>query len=105
DGVKRIASLVEEVLTVSGPLRLKREPINIHQVLHQALKMAGAHPEPQGVMIEQLFDPSLPEVSGDAAALERVFLNLIRNGLEAIAAVPKSHESEPTGGVEHNMDT
>ena len=91
DGVERIASLVEQVLAVSGPLRLKREPINIHQVLHQALRMAGAHPDPpEGVAIEQLFDPSLPEVSGDAAALERVFLNLIRNGLEAVAALPKS---------------
>lgn len=91
DGVKRIASLVEEVLAVSGPLRVRTEAINIHQVLHQALRMAGVHPAPpEGVVIEQLFDPSLPEVSGDAAALERVFLNLIRNGLEAIAAVPKS---------------
>jgi len=96
DGVKRIASLVEQVLAVSGPLRLKCEPLNIHQVLHQALRMAGAHPDPpEGVAIEQLFDPSLPEVSGDEAALERVFLNLIRNGLEAIEALPKStHENE-----------
>ncbi|MBV8454400.1 MAG: PAS domain-containing protein [Deltaproteobacteria bacterium] len=91
DGVERIASLVEQVLAVSRPLRLKREPINIHQVLHQALRMAGAHPNPpEGVAVEQLFDPSLPEVSGDAAALERVFLNLIRNSLEAVAALPNS---------------
>ena len=96
DGVKQIASLVEQVLAVSGPLRLKREPINIHQVLHQALRMAGAHPNPpEGVAIEQLFDPSLPELSGDAAALERVFLNLIRNGLEAVAALPKSTLESP----------
>jgi two-component system nitrogen regulation sensor histidine kinase GlnL len=94
DGVQRIASLVEQVLAVSGPLRLKCESINIHQVLHQALRMAGAHPDPpEEVTIEQLFDPSLPEVSGDAAALERVFLNLIRNGLEAIAALPKSESA------------
>jgi two-component system, NtrC family, nitrogen regulation sensor histidine kinase GlnL len=91
DGVRRIASLVEQVLAVSGPLRLKNESINIHQVLHQALRIAGAHPHPpEGVAIEQVFDPSLPEVVGDAAALERVFLNLLQNGLEAIAAVPRS---------------
>ena len=101
DGVGRIASLVEQVLAVSGPLRLKREPINIHQILHQALRMAGIHPEvPNGITIEQLFDPSLPEVSGDAAALERVFLNLIRNGLEAIAALPElPHKRAATSGI------
>jgi two-component system, NtrC family, nitrogen regulation sensor histidine kinase GlnL len=100
DGVKRIASLVEQVLAVSGPLRLKREPVNIHQVLHQALRLAGTHPVlPEEVAVEQLFDPSLPEVSGDASALERVFLNLIRNGLEAIEALPKSTHETATNGT------
>jgi two-component system nitrogen regulation sensor histidine kinase GlnL len=100
DGVKRIASLVEQVLALSGPLRLRSEAINIHQVLHQALRIAGAHPHPpKGVAIEQLFDPSLPEISGDAQALERVFLNLIQNGLEAMATRPKANQSAPAGSL------
>jgi two-component system, NtrC family, nitrogen regulation sensor histidine kinase GlnL len=88
DGVNRIAGLVEQVLAVSNPQRLKREPVNIHQVLHQALRMAGLYPQQAhpGLTVEQRFDPSLPEVNGDAAALERVFLNLVRNALEAIEA-------------------
>ena len=89
DGVNRIASLVEQVLVLSAssPERLKREPVNIHQVLHRALRMAGLYPEaPSGIVVRQMFDPSLPEVSGDVVALERVFLNLIRNALEAIEA-------------------
>ncbi|HJU29003.1 MAG TPA: ATP-binding protein [Candidatus Binataceae bacterium] len=85
DGVNRIAALVEQVLAVSGPHRLKREPVNIHQVIHQALRIAGIHPEPPpNLIVEQRFDPSLPELIGDAAALERVFLNLFRNALEAM---------------------
>ncbi|HLW70405.1 MAG TPA: ATP-binding protein [Candidatus Binataceae bacterium] len=88
-GVDRIASLVEQVLAVSGPARLNRGRFNIHQVLHQALRMAGLfEPVQQGVVVEQLFDPSLPEVNGDAAALERVFLNLLRNAREAIDESP-----------------
>ncbi|MGH8324948.1 MAG: two-component system sensor histidine kinase NtrB, partial [Steroidobacteraceae bacterium] len=84
-GVDRIAALVEQVLAVSGPARLKRQPVNIHQVLHQALRMAGLfEPTAHGVMVEQAFDPSLPEINGDAEALERAFLNLLRNALEAI---------------------
>jgi len=84
-GVDRLAALVEQVLAVSGPQRLKSEPVNIHQVLHHALAMAGLYPAtPRSIVVEQRFDPSLPEVIGDAAALERVFLNLIKNALEAI---------------------
>jgi PAS domain S-box-containing protein len=85
DGVHRITSLVEQVLAVSGPHRLKRDSVNIHQVIHQALRIAGVYPDPPPeLVIEQRFDPSLPELTGDAAALERVFLNLIRNALEAM---------------------
>jgi two-component system, NtrC family, nitrogen regulation sensor histidine kinase GlnL len=85
DGVNRITGLVEQVLSVSSPQRLKHEPINIHQVLHQALRMAGLFPDaPDGIVIEQSFDPSLPAVTGDSAALERVFLNLIRNARESL---------------------
>jgi two-component system nitrogen regulation sensor histidine kinase GlnL len=85
DGANRIANLVEEVLSVSGPQKLRLEAINIHEVLHQALRTAGVFPrEPNGIVIEQRFDPSLPEIAGDRAALERVFLNLVRNAVEAI---------------------
>ncbi len=87
EGVNRIAALVEQVLAASGPHRLSFAPVNIHRVLHQALQMAGLYPHPpDGVTIEQQFDPSLPEISADAAALERTFLNLVRNAAEAIGA-------------------
>ncbi|MGH7935303.1 MAG: two-component system sensor histidine kinase NtrB [Candidatus Binataceae bacterium] len=106
DGVDRIATLVEQVLTASSPQRLKRGPVNIHQVLHQALRMAGLYPEtPAGLTIQQAFDPSLPEVTGDAHALERVFLNLLRNAFEAIEAAGHQSAAGGTGtqggGVRH----
>lgn len=85
DRADRIAGLVEQVLSVSGPQRLKKAPVNIHKVLHRALGLAGLYPcAPSGITVEQLFDPSLPDVWGDEAALERVFLNLVKNALEAI---------------------
>jgi two-component system nitrogen regulation sensor histidine kinase GlnL len=85
DGVNRIAALVEQVLAVSAPQRLAHDPVNIHQVIHEALRMAGLFPiPPEGIAIEQDFDPSLPPVIGDAAALERALLNLIKNAVEAI---------------------
>jgi two-component system, NtrC family, nitrogen regulation sensor histidine kinase GlnL len=96
DGVNRIAGLVEQVLAATNPQRLKREPFNIHQVLHQALRMAGLMlGDTDDVLIEQDFDPSLPAVDGDAAALERVFLNLLRNAHEAIDA---AHGDGPSMG-------
>ena len=42
----------------------------------------GAFPQPpEGVTVLQDFDPSLPDVVGDTGALERTFLNLIKNAV------------------------
>src|SRR5690348_5280561 len=85
DGVNRIASLVEQVLAVSGPQRLKQEEVNIHRVIHEALKLAGLFPKPPPeITLEQEFDPSLPDVIGDEVALESAMLNLVRNALDAM---------------------
>lgn len=84
-GVERITSLVEQVLAVSAPARMTQEPVNIHQVLHSAMRMAGLYPNPpDDLTVIQDFDPSLPNVIGDTGALERAFLNLIKNAIEAI---------------------
>jgi two-component system nitrogen regulation sensor histidine kinase GlnL len=92
DGVKRISSLVEQVLAASNPKPLNRTSVNIHQVLHQALRLAGLfNPPPAEITVEQSFDPSLPELSADLEALERVFLNLLRNAVDAIQATPTGH--------------
>jgi len=43
--------------------------------------MAGLfEPMAQGIVVEHGFDPSLPELSGDAAALERAFLKAVKEG-------------------------
>jgi two-component system nitrogen regulation sensor histidine kinase GlnL len=64
--------------------------------------MAGLYPEaPSGIVVRQMFDPSLPEVSGDVVALERVFLNLIRNALEAIEAA-RTEGASPNAACEQS---
>lgn len=85
EGVDRIATLVEQVLAVSAPRRVRQDEINIHKVIHQALKLAGLFPKPPPeIELEQEFDPSLPDVIGDEPALERAIVNLVRNALEAM---------------------
>ena len=85
DGVSRISHLVEQVMAAGTPQGLRREPLNVHKLLHQALRMTGLLPAPPpGIHVEQRFDPSLPDALGDAQALERVFVNLIQNAIDAL---------------------
>jgi signal transduction histidine kinase len=59
--------------------------------------MAGIQGGRPGIVVQQLLDPSLPDLEGDAAALERVFLNLVRNSIEAIEAAGAIGERSGNG--------
>jgi PAS domain S-box-containing protein len=85
NGVSRLTDLVEQVMGLAGPEPIRLTRVNIHKVLHQALAMAGLWPTtPPAITLELFFDPSLPPVEGDPAALERVFLNLLMNARDAV---------------------
>lgn len=84
--VDRIVALVDrmEVFSDTGPLR--REAVNIHEVLTRVRQLAengfGRH-----VRIVENYDPSLPAVLGNRDQLVQVFLNLAKNAVEAAPTV------------------
>ena len=63
-------------------MRLKKEPVNIQQVLEHVRRIASAV-YARTVRFVELYDPSLPEVEGDRDQLIQVFLNLVKNAAEA----------------------
>lgn len=82
DESDRICALVDrmQVFSESGPLR--REPVNIHLVLDRVRQLAQAG-FGRGVRFVESYDPSLPPVPGDHDQLVQVFLNLVKNAVEA----------------------
>lgn len=83
---ERIETLVNRVESFGDNGPLKREPVNIHDVLDRAKRSAeagfGAH-----VRFQEDYDPSLPPVPGDQDQLIQVILNLLKNAAEATPAV------------------
>lgn len=87
DGAQKIATLVERVLAVGTRRGLKPEPVNVHRLIDDAVRIAGLLPSPRGdIRVERLFDPSLPPVLGDSDSLLQAFLNILRNSAEAFDA-------------------
>ncbi len=77
----RLQNLVDRMLGPSGlPLR---EPVNIHEVIERVRALAEAE-APPGVRILRDYDPSIPELTGDADLLIQALLNLVRNALKAV---------------------
>lgn len=84
----RICALVDRMEVFSNNQPVVTEGVNIHLVLDHVRKLAqngfGHH-----VKFNEIYDPSIPSVGGDKDQLIQVFLNLIKNAVEAV---------EPEGG-------
>ncbi|MEO5338745.1 MAG: ATP-binding protein [Magnetospirillum sp. WYHS-4] len=82
DESDRICALVDRMQVFSDRGPAKHNPVNIHLVLDRVRQLAqagfGRH-----VRFIEVYDPSLPAVPGDHDQLVQVFLNLVKNAVEA----------------------
>ncbi len=82
--VERLAGLVDQLRDLGSPPPLRLEAVNIHRVLTDVLDLERKAPEWGAVTLVTEFDPSLPPVVGDPALLHQVFLNLVKNAVQAM---------------------
>lgn len=75
----RLTALANRLLHHDGAPRLG--PVNIHERLEQLSDLLQAEPTP--IRLRHDYDPSLPDVLGDADRLQQLLLNLARNAIEA----------------------
>ena len=82
DEVDRIRALVDRMEDFTDTRPLPLAPENIHAVLGHVRKLSGQG-FARGLKVRERYDPSLPPVLGNRDALVQVFLNLIKNAVEA----------------------
>ena len=78
--VARLTALLDQLLTPAPPRA--HAPINIHAVLERVLRLAESDAG-WAVRLLRDYDPSLPELNGDADRLVQAVWNLARNAIEA----------------------
>jgi two-component system, NtrC family, nitrogen regulation sensor histidine kinase GlnL len=81
----RIRDLVDRMEVFGDERPIPKLPVNIHSVLNH-VKRLGSSGFAQGIRLVEEYDPSLPLVSADRDKLVQAFLNLLKNGAEAIGA-------------------
>lgn len=82
--VDRISDLVDDLMVFSRADSLRTECINIHQVLDNVLEVLTLDPISSKIVMERVYDPSIPEIVADPDRLKQVFLNLARNAAQAM---------------------
>lgn len=86
DEVDRIAELVEKFMVFAKDDELSLAPMNLHQVLDSVIELARLDSLSDGMLIERVYDPSIPDMVADADRLRQVFLNLVRNAMQAMSS-------------------
>lgn len=79
----RIVKLVDRMEVFSDERPIERAPVNIHAILEH-VKMLAKSGFARNIRIVEAYDPSLPPVFGNRDQLVQVFLNLIKNAVEAL---------------------
>lgn len=82
DETDRICALVDRMESFSDGRPIKREPVNIHQVLEHVRHLAQ-NGFGKSVRFVEHYDPSLPPVFGNKDNLIQIMLNLVKNACEA----------------------
>ncbi|MDE2488683.1 MAG: PAS domain-containing protein [Alphaproteobacteria bacterium] len=85
DETDRVARLVDRMEAFSEDVLPDFGSVNIHQVLDRVRALA-ANGVADGLLLKEVYDPSLPPVLGDEDQLIQVFLNLVKNAAEAAHA-------------------
>ncbi|MFO0754164.1 MAG: ATP-binding protein [Thermodesulfovibrionales bacterium] len=86
--IRRIETLIRDLLNYAKPPRPQLMSISLHNVLDATLSFVLKSPSfsAQGgaVRIEKAFSPVLPEITADPLQLQQVFLNLLLNAADAL---------------------
>ncbi len=83
-GLERISTTVKQLLRFArGPESAKRRPVDIHQVINDALAFSRFQNRQNRVSVVRSLQ-EVPRVHGDPDLLHQVFLNLILNAMQAM---------------------
>lgn len=83
---RRLSQMVEQVLAYagaeSGQQTYRLQPVEVRNVIDAAVRACRQPLEEGGFEIEMEIEPGLPQVNGDAPALQRALQNLLGNAIK-----------------------
>lgn len=82
DETDRVVGILDRIDIFADDRPIGRTPVNIHEVLDHVRKLAKAGFARERRIVER-YDPSLPPVLGHRDLLIQLFLNLVKNAVEA----------------------
>jgi len=80
----RLNNVLEGILDFTRVKPREMKAFNIHSIMDRALLLNEESARQSGIILKRLYDPSLPDVMGSQDQLIQVFLNIVKNAVEAM---------------------
>ena len=82
----RAATILDQMLRLSrdDKIQIELHPIDVPPLLEQSLVLIHHHLKTDKIKLEKTFSEDLPKIMGNAHQLEQVFINLLRNAIQAL---------------------
>ncbi|MFC0022639.1 ATP-binding protein [Neobacillus cucumis] len=82
--IDRINSIVDDLMYIGKPKKIMFEKASIEEIVAYTLSIIQYQAERQGITIETIMAGPLPPLHCDEKQLKQVFINLIKNAIEAM---------------------
>jgi two-component system, sporulation sensor kinase E len=83
--ISRLDNIVTQFLDALRARTPKMAPASVNQILRETLELLRPEIENRGQRISEKLSPEMPDVPCDAAQIKQVFVNLIRNAMQAMS--------------------
>ncbi|PYT80049.1 MAG: hypothetical protein DMG40_13670 [Acidobacteria bacterium] len=81
---QRTKDIVQDLLSFARQRPVRRELVQVHNVLRQTIKLRSYDFASHGVEVTEEFEEALPPALGDVQQLQQVFLNILNNAYDAV---------------------
>ncbi|MCM3765046.1 ATP-binding protein [Neobacillus niacini] len=82
--IDRINSIVDDLMYLGRPREPKYEKANIEQIINYTLSLTNHQAVENGVTVETIKREPIPLIDCDEGRLKQLFINLIKNAIEAM---------------------
>jgi two-component system sensor kinase FixL len=86
---ERAGEVIRRMRALLRKHELERQPIEINSLVEDVLQLVSGDAALRGIALTADLGPVLPKVAGDRVHLQQVLLNLILNGMDALAGQPR----------------
>jgi PAS domain S-box-containing protein len=86
---RRAAEIIRRLRDLVHKREVRRERVDVNDLVAQAVRVVASEAERSGVAITQELAASPLTAAGDSIQIQQVVLNLLLNGIEAMASTPE----------------